>query len=463
MVKKVKKVVVVGGGISGLATAWFLARHPGNHVILLESRDALGGCIWTETIGEYLVEWGPNGFLVNQAHVWNLIHEAGLGDELVPGSAVAGRNRFLWKDGKLNKLPSSVLGFLVSPVLSVKGRFRVLCEPFIPSKGNSKDESIRDFALRRLGREATDTLLDPFVAGIHAGDPYELSARTGFPRLTRLESKYGSIILGLLMGGLGRPRLAKGTRNPALSRIWSLRKGLGQLTDRLAEGIPEVQRNCFVTSIDRLPNRAWKVETSSGEFAVDALVLACSPRASSKIMAKVDPRGSELLGQLKSNTLAVVVFAFNREQVGHPLDGFGYLIPSGENRDILGVQWCSSIYPGRAPENQVLIRVLLGGMRRPDLAVLSKEKLQQVALENVVRDLSISGQPVWMDSRVWNPAIPQYQLGHEDLVKEIGMIESRWGSLFLTGNGLGGVSLNDCVRQAEDCARRVQELPSLIS
>jgi oxygen-dependent protoporphyrinogen oxidase len=460
MAQKLKKVVVVGGGISGLTTAWILSRDRGNLVTLLESKSQLGGCIQTDFVGDYLVEWGPNGFLVNQGYVWNLIHEVGLGDELVPGSSVAGKNRFLWKSGKLNKLPSSLVGFLLNPVLTIGGRLRVLFEPFIPGKPNSRDESIRDFAMRRLGKEATDTLLDPFVAGIHAGDPYTLSARTGFPRLTALESRYGSIILGMLMGGLGKPRLVKGTNNPKRSRIWSLRKGLGQLVERLAEGISTLHKDCPVSSIERRPNRSWRVETALGPLEADALVLACSPHASAAILARVDPRGASLLAEMKSNSLAVVVFAFDRGQVSHLLDGFGYLIPSGENRDILGVQWCSSIYPGRAPEGKLLLRVLMGGTRRPELALLPKEKLEQLAFENIARDLGVSGKPIWVETQIWNPAIPQYQLGHEDLVKEIGTIESRWGSLFLTGNGLGGVSLNDCVRQAEDCARRVQDMPS---
>ena len=463
MVQKLKKIVVVGGGISGLTTAWILSRDHRKHVTLLESKSNLGGCIQTEKVGDYLVEWGPNGFLVNQGYVWNLIHEVGLGEELVPGSDIAGRNRFLWKAGKLNKLPSSILGFLLNPVLSLGGRLRVLCEPLVPSKSNSKDESIREFALRRLGSEATDTLLDPFVAGIHAGDPCTLSARAGFPRLTGLESKYGSIILGLMMGGMGKPKLVKGTKNPKQSRIWSLRKGLGQLVDRLAEGVTTIQKDCPVSSIERLPNRSWQVETPLGQVVAEALVLACSPKSAAGIMGRIDPGSASILGSMKANSLAIVVFGFHREQVSHPLDGFGYLIPSGENRDILGVQWCSSIYPGRAPEGKVLLRVLMGGTRRPDLALLPKEKLEILAFENVSRDLGISGEPIWKQTQIWNPAIPQYQLGHEDLVKEVGTIESRWGSLFLTGNGLGGVSLNDCVRQAEDCARRVHDMTSRIN
>ncbi len=454
-----RKIVIIGGGISGLTAAWKLSQDTKYHVTVLESSNRFGGCIQTEIIGKYLVENGPNGFLVNQPQVWNLIHEVGLEKDLVPGSRLAGKNRFLWKNSKFQKLPGSVLGFLFNPILSVSGRIRVLCEPLVPSKRDENDESIRAFALRRLGREASDTLLDPFVSGIHAGDPETLSSLAGFPRLTVLEKRFGSIFLGLLRGGLGKAKLTKGCQNPNLSRIWSLKHGLGQLINRLESGPFTKKTNCLVHRVQPQTNGTWSVELNSESLYADALVLACPPKATSGILKTMDPEAAGLFSRIPANTLAVVVFAFGKNQVRHPMDGFGYLIPSHENRDILGVQWCSSIYPGRAPKDKVLLRVLVGGMRRPDLVQLPIAHLERLVFENVARDLNISGQPEWVHTKIWNPAIPQYEVGHLDLVKKIRDVESRWGTLFCIGNGIGGISLNDCVRQAEECVQRIDAMP----
>ena len=459
MSKHMRKIVVIGGGISGLTTAWKLSQDINNKVTILESSDLVGGCIQTEVIGKYLVEKGPNGFLVNQPYVWNLIHEVGLEKDLVPGSTLAGKNRFLWKNAKLQKLPGSILGFLFNPILSLSGRIRVLYEPLIPSKKDELDESIHAFSLRRLGTEATDTLLDPFVSGIHAGDPQILSSQAGFPRLTALEKRFGSIFMGLLRGGLGKANLTKGIQNPNRSRIWSLKHGMGQLVKKLESGSFTLIKNCLVRGIESQSNGTWLIHLDAKSLSADVVIMACPPGATSGMLQKMDPEAAGLFAQIPANTLAVVVFAFKREQVKHPLDGFGYLIPSNENRDILGVQWCSSIYPGRAPEGQVLLRVLVGGMRRPDLAKLPMDQLEQLVFENVARDLTISGQPEWVETKIWNPAIPQYQVGHLDLVKKIRDVESRWRTLFFIGNGLGGISLNDCVRNAEECANRICAIP----
>ncbi len=459
---KRKRVLIVGGGISGLATAWFLRRSGRYAVDLFEGAPIAGGCVQTKIVDGFLVEEGPNGFLVNQASVWNLVSDLGLQGELIPGSSVAGKNRFLLKDGKLLKLPSSLVGFLTNPVLSLFGRLRVLAEPLMARQkrlaGSAEfpDESIRDFSLRRLGREATETLLDPFVSGIHAGDPARISARSGFPRLKNLETAYGSLFWGLIRGGLGAPKLDRNGADPSRSRLWSLQGGLSQLVRALSEKVDRLHLGRPVLEVAPCPSSSWRLSTEEGEFTGDHLVMAAPPAVAGRLLAPSVSEASQVCQAMASNSLVMVALGFARDQVRHPLDGFGYLVPASEKRSHLGVQWCSTIYPGRAPQGKVLLRVLLGGARRPDLARMSPAELEKLALDEIRPILQIHGNPSMSHVRIWNPAIPQYELGHAQLVARLADIESRWRTLFFTGNGLEGVSLNDCVAQAQRCASRIE-------
>lgn len=457
-----KKVLIIGGGISGLALGWFLSQKGKFSVEIFEAGENPGGSIQTKKVNDYLVEEGPNGFLVNQARVWNLIHDLGIQDELLPGSPIAGKNRYILKGGKLRILPSSLVGFLFNSVLSPWGRMRVLLEPFASRPKSSNDESIEEFSLRRLGKEATDTLLDPFVSGIHAGTPSRLSASSAFPRLKGLETRFGSIFLGLLRGGLSAPPMNSTTKNPKLSRIWSLRQGLGQLITALSSKIEHLHLNCPVSQVtcDKgtgEPGKSWEITTPQGTRRGDYLVFATNPNLASKLLSTVDSEGQQAMGAMNCTSIAVVAMGFHQNQVAHPLNGFGYLIPSSEKRPHLGVQWCSTIYPGRAPDGKVLIRVLLGGTQRPDIPAWDISRIEKVALEEIRKDLGITGNPEMVHSRIWNPAIPQYELGHSELVARLKNIESRWRSLFFTGNSMEGVSLNDCVAQASDCASRIEQ------
>lgn len=452
---KKKRIVIVGGGISGLATAWFLKSRGQSDVRVLEGSETVGGCIRTTESNGFLVEEGPNGFLVNQGGIWNLAHQLGLGRDLTPGSAIAGKNRYLLNHGTLTKLPSSLVGFLFNPLLSPWGRIRVLAEPLIPKKRTPSEESIQGFSLRRLGPEATALLLDPFVAGIHAGDPARLSATSAFPRLSGLETRYGSIFWGLLRGGLGQPELTKELADPKQSRIWSFRKGLGQLVQALCQAVGTVQVETPLMQVKR-EGQQWVLESPRGSLQADLLVLACPPPAASTILKAEEPELAKILGTMRTNTLVMVALGFDRAQVGHPLDGFGYLVPSREKRNHLGVQWCSSIYPGRAPAGKVLLRVLMGGTTRSEMAERDSQALIQVALDEVRKDLKIQGDPCFATTKIWKPAIPQYELGHAELVARLKDIESRKGDLFFAGNYLAGVSLNDCVAQAADCASRIE-------
>jgi oxygen-dependent protoporphyrinogen oxidase len=455
-----KRVVIVGAGISGLSIAYRLQEsRPAISITVLEKNQRPGGVVWTERQDDFQVEVGPNGFLDSKPSTLNLCRALGIEDRLVPASEASGRNRYLWWNGKLEPLPRSLRSFLTTPLLSCRGKLRLLSERFVRRSAMDVDESIDAFVRRRAGREAAEVLADALVTGIYAGDPEVLSLRACFPRLAAMEQEYGSVLRGMAHASRQR-RTANTSRGikTAGGRMWSFPEGLRLLIETLRDKLNSppvcdirVDRLQLTSAEDR---PAWIVH-GNGQWPADAVVLTCPAFQQAAIVRDLDAELAKRMETIAYNHVTVVALGFRQGDIPRPLDGFGFIAPQRTRRDILGVQWCSSIFPQRAPQEMILLRTMCGGWNRPDIASWDDERLVQAVRAELRLSMGISAAPVFQRIIRWDRAIPQYRLGH---LENVGWIEERsrrYPGLFLAGNAYHGVALNDCTEQADKISEQV--------
>ncbi|OWK38617.1 protoporphyrinogen oxidase [Fimbriiglobus ruber] len=455
------RIVIVGAGLSGLAVAFRLRRAvPDADLVLLESRSRPGGNVWTEPRDGFRVEFGPNGFLDSKPGTLRLCRDLGLGDQLITASEGARKNRFVYARGHVHKLPGSPLGLITTPLLSPAGKIALLSEPFRRRPTDAPpDESVAAFARRRFGREAADVFVDALVTGIHAGDPERLSVRAAFPRLAQFEEQYGSVVRGFFRAAKIRKQeaTARGeVRTP--QRMLSFRHGLRVLVETLSQhvGTPVVTGAAVRRIEPRGSQPGWTVRGEGQDaWDADAVVLTCPAHEQTAIVGDLDPAMAADLAGITFNTIAVVALGYRTSDVPGSFDGFGYIAPQNTKRDVLGVQWCSSIFPDRAPPGFVLWRVLCGGVSRPDVAALDDEALIRACNGEMRAVLGVTGDPVFRQIVRWPKAIPQYNIGHIDRVGRVEAAVARHPGLFVTGNSYHGVAMNDVTEQAELVAGRV--------
>ncbi|NDY42801.1 protoporphyrinogen oxidase, partial [Dissulfurirhabdus thermomarina] len=453
------RVVVVGGGMSGLSLAWFLReRRPGWEVQVLEAADRPGGKAWTLREDGFLCEAGVNGVLDNKPSTLGLARRLGLAP--LPADAAAKR-RFVVRRGRLVPLPESPGAFLTSPLLSPAGRLRVLLEPFVPRGDMAADESLADFARRRLGREAFERLIDPMATGIYAGDPERLSLKACFPRIHELERDHGSLIRAMIR--LKREARRAGRAGPGAGpggTLTSFAGGMGELAARVAEALgPEVVRTGRPVAAVSPSAAGWEVAAGEEVIPADHVVLACPAEAAARVVRRSVPELAALADQVPYPPVSVVCLGYRAAELPRPLDGFGFLAPGPEGRRILGSLWDSAIFPGRAPEGHALLRVLVGGARDPERALLPDGPLVDVVRAELRELMGITALPVFEKVIRWRRAIPQYEVGHLALVRRLEEILARHPGLYVRCNWVGGVSLNDCVANAEVLADRIAGAP----
>lgn len=407
------KIAVLGAGISGLTAAHHLQKK-GHRVTVFEARQRAGGNIRSEVIDGCLVEWGPNGFLDNEPATLDLVRELGLESQLQTARQEAAR-RFVWRQGRLRLLPSKPQAFLTSDCLPLGQRLRVLLEPWA-TKAPTGDESIHDFARRRLGRGASDILVDAFVTGIFAGDTRRLSLRSAFPRLKAMETEHGSLLKAARRRGASAG--PKGT-------LHSFEGGLQTLVEALTREV-DVQLG---QPVEALP-----------EGFDHVLVTTPAPRAAKLF----EPHLADLLRSIPCVPVVVVSLAFDR-----PLpidDGFGFLVPRGQGLRLLGTLYSSSIFADRAPPGQRLFRTLLGGRHDPDILDLSDDDILELVGRELHQVWGIFPDPV-MSRVIRHPqGIAQYELGHRELLQRID--DACPDGVRLAGSSYRGVALNACVAEA---------------
>ncbi|HEX3701873.1 MAG TPA: protoporphyrinogen oxidase [Vicinamibacterales bacterium] len=449
-------VVIVGGGIAGLAAAYELAqrRVP---CVLLERSSRAGGVIVSEQVDGYTIDGGPDALLVQKPDGIALCQQLGLGDRLVPTKLP--RLAYIQRAGRLHALPAgSVLGvptrvspFLRTALFSWPGKLRMGAELFVPAKRDDADESIGAFMTRRFGAEATTYLAEPLLAGIHAGDVNRLSMPALFPRFVDDERKYGSLLRAF------RQRAAPASADGAFR---SLPGGLSELVGALVASLPAgvVRLGSGVSRVSGSGSGPFHVETDGHEtFHARAVIVATPAYATASMLRDYDAEIARLCGEIPYASAGTVVIAFRREDVGHPLNGSGFVVPQVEANGILAASWLSSKWPGRAPEGRVLLRAFVGGARDPDALEHSDAQLVTRAMDALTPLLDIRAQPTFSRVYRFTRANAQHEVGHLARIAALDRALARHPGLFLTGSGLRGVGIPDCIADSRATARQVTE------
>jgi oxygen-dependent protoporphyrinogen oxidase len=455
------RVVVIGGGLSGLSAAVRIRqRIPDVQLTVLEERTRAGGNIHTENRDGFVVEHGPNGFLDGKPSTLQLSRKMGLESSLIPGSEAARKNRFLYWNDQLQKLPGDPLGLLRTPLLTWRGKLAMLLEPFRRRPGNlPAEESVAAFARRRFGKEAADIFIDALVTGIHAGDPEKLSVRAAFPRLPTMEAEAGSVFRGFLRAGKIKKAaaLARGEK-PSPQRMWSFRNGLKTLIDAMTDQFgSSMVLSVRVKRIEKTDS-GWLVRGEGNDsWSADVVVNTSPAFRQAEQIADLDHPFAEELARIRYTPVNVAVLGYKLEHAQRQPDGFGYIAPQSTRRDVLGVQWCSSIYPERAPPGYVLWRALCGGINRRDVMLLSDDELLNVVHREMQIAMGVTGPPVFTQVVRWPQAIPQYEIGHVARVARLESLAAKHRGLILGGNAFHGIAMNDCTERAEWIAEAVQD------
>ncbi len=448
-------VAIIGGGLTGLAAAYRLALS-GRKVRLFEASARLGGAVRSERVGEWLVEAGPNSLQENSVALSSLLTELGLDTEKCYAKPTA-KNRYILRDGRPQAAPTSPPGLFTSKLFSSGAKFHLLREVFRRPRHRTDDLSLAAFIGEHFGSELVDYGLNPFVSGVYAGDPEALSARHSFPSLWAAEQSHGSIIRAQIAGA--KAKRARGeTSGPP--RILSFKEGLETLPRALASRLPpgSVELSACVAHLE--PGNPWQVTWTRGDVRQTeacSAVIACLPAAGLARLT-VGPEATRPLASLESipsPPVTSLFLGYKRNQVAHPLDGFGLLIPSKEQRKVLGVLFSSSLFPGRAPEDHVALTVMVGGVRQPEIAHLPLPGLLAVARKELADLLGVSGPPVFERHTLWPKAIPQYVLGYDRHLDAITRCEAGFPGLFVAGQVRDGIAMNACLAAGRQHADRV--------
>jgi oxygen-dependent protoporphyrinogen oxidase len=457
-----KRIVIAGGGIAGLSTAWAIKqRAPTVDIVLLESGPRAGGNIRTENLDGYVCESGPDGFLDNAPATMALVRELGLSSRLLPSNDQA-RRRYIFRNGRLSEVPTSPIAFLKTPLLSPRAKIRLLCEPFANARRDN-DESIIDFATRRIGSEAAAVFVDAMVSGIYAGDAKALSLKACFPKMRQIEDDHGSLFRGLI--ATRRTRKRTDTPGAPAGRLTSFTGGMSDLINGLTRALGSVvHTSTAVTSIRRnqfpslSPGKpagpAYVVNTSQGAFHADAVVLSGPAAESAAIVREHDAPLADVIAEIPTSPLAVVCLGYQEAAIRSEcrLDGFGFLVPREEGIRILGALWETSIYQHRAPAERVLIRVMIGGARDPEAVSLCDAELRRIVRTELRRTMNVSAVPEFVRVIRHPRGIPQYVRGHDARMQRISALLQPHPGLFLAGNSYRGVSINACIADAPSVA-----------
>lgn len=439
------RIAIAGGGISGLSLAYaLLDKNPSLDVTVYEADHRPGGKIHTERVGDYLCEAGVNGFLDNKPATLELAQKIKLPPIRSNDNA---RIRYIYFDGALRRIPTDPAKFFLSSFLSVGGRLRMMSEYLVPKKIYD-DETLRDFAVRRVGSEFYEKLLDPMASGIYAGDPEKMSIRSCFGKVYDLEQNHGGLIKGFMAiakekkksGGAGKVEAGPG------GTLMSFEKGMYSLVETLA-GIlgPRLVTGKRVSGIDK-KGTGYTLHFADGTQAETDVVAFTSPAHDTAAAVKeMDADIAKMLADIPYPALSVVAFGYRREQITRDLNLFGFLIPAKEKRKILGTLFDTSIFTNRAPEDRVLLRVMIGGMRAQERAMLPDDQLIELSLSELAAIADVKADPELVKIYRWEKAIPQYHVGHYRKLEMLDAAAAKHKGLYLGGNAMRGVAVNDCI------------------
>lgn len=466
-------VVIIGGGIAGLATAYAMQEQVRAADItlactLVEATPRLGGVIRTECVDGFVIEAGPDSLLTQKPWGVELCQNLGIGDDLIPTNDRQRKVYILWK-GRLQPLPEGLMlivptrfrPVLHSRLLSWRGKIRIGLEYVLPSRPAAGDESVGAFVHRRFGREAVERIAEPLLAGIYAGSLDDMSLAATFPRLRDLEVQYGGMIRGMLAQ---RRQMRQATPAPNHRALFMApRYGMAQIVEAIRAQLSQTTVLSGMPVRRIVPQRAGTLSLPTYEVVLehapplqaDAVVLATPAHVTARLVEHFNPKLAEELHAIPYVSTATVSLAFRRADVPHPLDGFGFLVGRQEACRILGATWTSTKFPHRAPAERVLIRSFIGGVGHESLVALDDATLIQVVREELGRTLGIAAAPVLARVSRWEKANPQYRVDHLERVEAMEKMLTGYPGLFLTGSAYRGVGIPDCIHQASQTAERV--------
>ncbi len=441
------KIAIVGAGISGLSTAFYLKQKlPDCSLVIYDPETRPGGTMQTVNVGGFLFEGGGNGFLTNKPDSLQLVKDSGAEHLLLPSSDLA-RKRFIFHNNGMHRLPESPPLFLKSGLLTLGQKLRVAGEFFVAASTSDKDETLQEFGYRRVGKGFTDVFLDAMVAGIYATTPDRISVQAAFPMVVALEKEYG----GLFRGMIAKRKKGGGPGGV----LTSFRGGVGSFISHLKKTIDaEWQLGCPVIGISR-DMAGFQVKTEKGSEEFDQVIISAPAYAAADMLAGLDPELTGRLQKIDYSPIAVVGFGY--EELEHPLNGFGLLTTSAAGLPILGALWDSSIFPDRAPDGSKSIRIMIGGQRNPELVALDDKQLLKLAREGLRKTMQIDKEPDSIFIKRWTRGIPSYSPGHLDRVASIFEQLATHPGLHLCANAYGGIAMNDCVRNGRELALRIAD------
>ncbi len=452
-----KEIVVLGAGISGLATAFWLEKA-GYKVTILEANNKVGGAMTTETKDGFLIDYGPNSGLETTPLIKKIVDEIGLSDEMIYANK-EGNNRYILKNNELHALPMGLLPFLKTKLFSTKGKLRLFAEPFIGKSNDGYYQSLADFVKRRLGEEFLKYAIDPFVSGVFAGDPHKLSVKSAFPKLYRLEEVYGGLIKGMIKGAKERKKRAEQSKQDA--KMFSFKSGMQILPIALAKNLnANIVYSAKVKEVVKLENGykvIYDLNDETKELETKNLLATIPAYSLSMLIKYLDKNLAKKLETIVYPPVIVLYLGYNLSDVGRKLDGFGFLIPSLENKKFLGAIWSSTIFVNRAPKDKAAFTLFIGGARKMDLLKNDIERLIKEVVNEFNAIMQIKAEPILSSYKIWEHAIPQYNLGYIEIENEIERFEKENSGFYISGNHRGGISVGDCIKNSELVANKIIE------
>lgn len=473
-----KRVIVVGGGITGLSAAYALLKRAQQRgqalsISVLERERAWGGKIATQRVrlegmhDAFVIEGGPDTFLATKPWGVALCKELGLGERL-HGTNPQQRSTYVLQGGRLQPLPdgltmmipTQIKPMLATGLLSWSAKLRMGADFFIPPQPLNGDESLGAFVTRRLGRDVYERLIEPLMSGIYAGDGDQLSLQATFPYLRDLELQHGGLVRGALatrrkLARQNRASGAPGSRSAFLTPTTGLAEIVEALVERLQAGGVDLRSGAAAMSVQPAGSGYALILENGERELVDGLVLAAPAFASGALLAELDPTLAAELKAIEYVSTATVSLAYRQEDLKRPLDGYGYVIPRREGRQALACTWTSTKFPHRAPQGYALLRVFIGRAGQQAEIPWDEAGLLQLARRELAETLDLTAEPVLWRAFLWKDAMPQYNLGHPTRLQRIDAALQPWPALALAGNGYRGIGIPDCIRSAELAAEAV--------
>jgi oxygen-dependent protoporphyrinogen oxidase len=469
---KPKRIVVIGAGIAGLACAYEIDRLTAAggfdiRLTVLERTGKAGGKIATTRDDPFIVEGGPDCFIVEKPWALALAKEVGLEDQLINTTSGAGGTYILTggrlhrlPDGLIMMIPTRIIPFITTGLISWPGKLRMGLDLLIPRRKDDTDESLAAFVTRRLGREALDKIAEPLVGGIHAGDPVNMSLKSTFPRFIDMEQESGSLIRAMLQR---KKKMAEMMKNrpanagPPRTFFISMREGMMQLTDTLAGRLGERLRlNTGAAALERREEGGWRLTTTGGEqLDADAVVLASEAYNSAALLGGIAPRLAERLGDIPYVSSSIVSIAFRRQDIPHPLDTYGFIVPKIEGRKIMATTFSSVKWSARSPAGTVLMRCFVGGAQQPQLADLPDDEMLAMVRRELAEIIGITAPPQRMWINRWPAGMPQYNIGHQEILVQIERELEGLPGIYLAGAGYRGIGIPDCINSGRQAGTRV--------